>query len=643
MKKLLLCVVVLAMMGFAFTACAGNGNGDDAPPAQDGAAPVATPTPAPAATPAPGADAPPTIAPEIPVFEPFPTGHPLAGMNSVLERFPQFIETGLPHVEGTTFRFALTSASPWAGLFGMSAHGDATDDATISTIIGTEASLFSMSSTLTWGQDGIVNYTYDIANNTITLNMQHDVLWHDGVPMTLDDLVFVFEVMATPGYTGIRFGNNEQSIVGIMDFHYGYSDTIEGLVLSNNNRTLTIHLEVMPPEILYFGLWSSPAPRHVFGHMNVEDIPNSDEFRLQPIGWGPFQVISIVPGETVHLRRFDDYVWGTPYIEYMMIERVHPDLVPARMAAGEFDSAAFSAIQFADHQYPTNFRYITSVAGNYDFVAFRFGYFDWDEGVMVPEPERLMWNPYLRRAMSRAVNYQLLGEVLFNGLRFPAGSPMSPLHYGFMDLTVPAFSYDPELARQILDAGGFIDIDGDGFREMPDGSQLTINWGFITGEDDDTIIGFKTQAWADIGLRVELWQGRAHDRLALWDILDFDEDNQEVHIYNWGWTAGANPNPTGRWGPNAWWSPNRYSSDELTAILERIPTAAAWDMNYLLSIYSAYQRYIYDNIPFFPTFWRVELSALNNRVANWDTRIGIPPALSGWHTTRLTAAEPYVG
>jgi len=66
-----------------------------------------------------------------------------------------------------------------------------------------------------------------------------------------------------------------------------------------------------------------------------------------------------------------------------------------------------------------------------------------------------------------------------------------------------------------------------------------------------------------------------------------------------------------------------------------------WDHDYMMQAYSDIQRHLYEQAPYFPYFWRTNVVALNNRVANWDTRIGIPPAQQGIHTIRLTAPEPY--
>jgi peptide/nickel transport system substrate-binding protein len=266
------------------------------------------------------------------------------------------------------------------------------------------------------------------------------------------------------------------------------------------------------------------------------------------------------------------------------------------------------------------------------------------DGTAVFDPTRQINNIYLRRAMAHAVNFQELGDVLFNGLRFPAGNIMSPLHYAFMDLDVPVFRYNPALANQLLDQGGFT-MGADGFRTLPDGSPLVLQWIYATNANEDTEAPFIIQSFQRVGLNVVLWQGRPLSQGAVWDTLDYSEylaydRSNWVDIYMARWVAGANPNPSGRWG-NAFWNPSLYNSPEWEAILGRLSSMAAWDQAYLLEAYSAMQWYVYENLFYFPTFWLVHLHALNNRVANWDNRVGIPPQESGWHLIRLTAEHPY--
>ena len=645
MKKLLLVAVVMMLALFAFTAC----RNDEDEPTPGAATPATTPTP----TPAPlqvGEEA--AVVPDLP--EEVETGHPLDQMNAVVARFPMSYSNDLPHVEGTIFQYAMVRATPWIGLFGGSVFWDQGDDNTLGSFIGTTTSLVAASETGTFTNDGVVSVSINHDNMSITYTMQVDVYWHDGTPLTLDDLVFAYYVIANPEYTGVRFTGAVSWVVGIVDYRNGNADHIAGLVLSNNNRTLTKYFDRFPPEIVYTtSAWHAPLPRHIFEGMAVEDMPNSDAVRVNPIGWGPFMVEHIVAGESMSLVRNENFVWGVPYIERMVINRITPDLVPAAMEAGEFDFAPVHTEFFDQYQYPaTNMRFMGFLGSHYRYITFRLGHWTSvetgeynDEGepitVMrnVYDPNREMANVYLRRAMAYALDHKTLGETFYHGLRFPAGSFMSPMHIPYMDLSVPMWHYNPERANQILDDAGF-PMGGDGYRTWPDGSDLTIVWATQEGPSAEFYYMFYTQAWRAIGLRVVLWRDSFHHEFYLFDVLDVDDDNDEIHIYNHGWTAGTSPNPRGRWG-HIFWNPSRYNSPEWENILDRIESAAAWDDDYRRQVYSDMQWYLYNNVFFFPTTWGIGLQTINNRVTNWENRPGQNPRYTGWHTIRLSAAEPY--
>jgi peptide/nickel transport system substrate-binding protein len=211
-----------------------------------------------------------------------------------------------------------------------------------------------------------------------------------------------------------------------------------------------------------------------------------------------------------------------------------------------------------------------------------------------------------------------------------------------MDLTIPMFGYNPAEANALLDAAGFTTRDAEGFRNWPDGERLEITWAQSDGPTAEFYYQFYTQAWRDIGVRVTLWEGTFHDINRIWDYMDFDMDNDEVDIWTGAWQAGANPNPSGVWGPGADWNASRHTSPEWEALLERLDTTEAWDEEYLMQAFSEIQWYKYNNIFYFPTTWTISLVSYNNRVANWDTRVDAWPQ-HGWHTVRLTAAQPYRG
>jgi ABC-type transport system substrate-binding protein len=81
----------------------------------------------------------------------------------------------------------------------------------------------------------------------------------------------------------------------------------------------------------------------------------------------------------------------------------------------------------------------------------------------------------LRRAISLAYDVYQEIRVIRRGRAVPGQSPLTPHTSGYDPHFKSEMSdYDPPRARALLDMYGFIDRDGDGFRERPDGSELTL-------------------------------------------------------------------------------------------------------------------------------------------------------------------------
>ncbi|MCL2576297.1 MAG: ABC transporter substrate-binding protein [Defluviitaleaceae bacterium] len=571
---------------------------------------------------------------------------PMEAMNALMERFPQHINTGAAHVPGTTFMYGIGLPEPFVGMVGGAIFHDRGEDATVATLLGSSSSIVSMNEFFQMGQDGIATFEYDLEENSITFTMQHDVYWHDDTPLTMADLVFTYEVLASPDYTGIRRTREIEGIVGFLDFANGEADSIEGLVLSNNDRTLTIYMYELPMTVLYFSLWTSPMPRHIFEDIPVAQMASHPAVLSNPIGWGPFMIEHIVPGDAFHMVANPNYVFGAPQIENLIVERFNPTQAGELMEAGRFDIMAFPRDLYRYHQNASNITFLSAPSNEFYYISFRLGNWDDDNRVNVYNPDRLMaqLGADVRRAMAYALDEQTFTQIVFEGLRFPAPSIAPPNHMALIDQTVPGFRHDPARANQILDDAGLTERDADGFRLMPDGSPLTINWAMSIWPMDEERVAFYTQRWNEIGLRVVLWQGRLHDRNYLLDALDFDSyygSGDEIHIAHDRFIVGANPNPDGMWG-HTQWNPSRYTSPEYDAILERMTSVEAWDAAYLQQVFSDWQWYWYNNVPAIPLSWTINLTALNSRVTNWDTRagVGFTGNIHNWSDIGLSAEQP---
>ena len=80
-----------------------------------------------------------------------------------------------------------------------------------------------------------------------------------------------------------------------------------------------------------------------------------------------------------------------------------------------------------------------------------------------------------REAASLALNYEQLASTI-NGEygQIPGKGIIPPSCKGY-DEALPTLEYNPDKAEQLLEEAGYKDIDGDGYREMPDGSEMDVS------------------------------------------------------------------------------------------------------------------------------------------------------------------------
>lgn len=547
-------------------------------------------------------------------------------------KFPIRVTNDNASIEGGILKVALVDSSAFAGILNYCFSEDRYDSDIIQWF---SESLVSFDDNFTADQDGAATYEYDTKAKTITLHMREGVKWQDGEPVTLDDLVYAYEVISDKSYEGIRYDQNVMNVEGVKEYHAGKAKTISGLELSKDKMTLVIHFINFYPSILVGGFWTYPIPRHYYGDIPVKDIAADPKTRKTPISFGPFKVKNVVPGESVELERFDDYWQGKPKLDGVTITVVKPELVPAAMKEGKYDIAEFSSQQYPDYKDPTNYQYLGEVQTVFSYTGFKLGKWNADKTDCVYNPNSKMANVKLRQAIGYAMDNQTLGENLYNGLRFPATSIITPRHSVYQDKGLTGFVYDPEKAKQLLEEAGYKDVDGDGYREDPKGNKFTITWASMDGEGADAIAQFKMQCWKDVGLKVELYNGRLTEFNAFYDAVE--KDDPKIDMYDAAWDTGFDPNPGPLWGRDTEANYTRYTNNTFDSIIKDISSDKAWDETFMIQKYKAWQEAFFKEAPAIPTLWRLTLTAVNNRVKNYE--LTSPDIKVTYHLIELTANE----
>ena len=175
----------------------------------------------------------------------------------------------------------------------------------------------------------------------------------------------------------------------------------------------------------------------------------------------------------------------------------------------------------------------------------------------------------LRRAISHAYNNEEEIQLLRNGMALEAQSPLPPGVIGYDPNFQLGKTYDPAKAKALLDMFGYVDRNGDGWREMPDGGPLV----FVYATDPSQLSRHFTQMWKKnmeaIGVRMEV-------DIAKWP--DHRKRSKLGKLQNWhlAWSADY---PDGEnfyqllYGPNCGTSNDGcFQLAEFDALYEKLAT-----------------------------------------------------------------------
>ncbi|MCL1995803.1 MAG: ABC transporter substrate-binding protein [Defluviitaleaceae bacterium] len=589
--------------------------------------------------------------------------HPaLVVLDQISLRYPQAVNNPGPILQpgdtGNIIRAAQPTTTTFPGIFERTMQSEAQDGTILD--LNTSA-IVSLTPEFTWGTQGIALISFAPDYTWVQLDMQYDVYWHDGTPFTLDDLVFAYEIITHPDYTGIRFvpAHFFPIIVGVDEWRDGTADHISGLVLSNNNRTLRIYYtEPLPPGAQFGGsIWLQPTPRHwlepVIEELGVANLADHARARHEAVGFGPWIIDTVVPGESVLFRANDNYHRGRPLADYLLFEGVHFDLVLSAMREGLFDVTIgfVPAANYEEHVLfnANNYTMASWVGPGQGFMYFRTGTMVPDEYGSLATPRddnHPIQNLAIRRALSHAMDQELKAITIQNGLSTPAGNILNPFNARqHIDPNVLGFFFDLDLANSILDEAGFTERGPDGYRLNLDGSPMYFNFAANDNSFNQQAVPTYLQNWSNIGLDVRLYTGDLIEWNTFLDnVLLSDNWSETVHIFISNWSLGFNPAPHGLWGSRVPFNLSRHTSPTFDAILDDIASQDAWNPEFLSDAYYRWQVYMYENAVAAPMFWGVQIFAVNHRLQGYDLtrvegRINIPEQTIFWG---LTAPVAYV-
>ncbi len=503
--------------------------------------------------------------------------------------------------DGGTLVYSLDSAPE--GLFNWSFYSNATDAEVIDFF---DESLISYDENLR-PQPNIASWKTD-DNKVYTFTFKEGVKWHNGEELTVNDWVFALETLADKDYDGPRY-SSVQTIEGAPAYHDGSADSIAGLkVIDDYNIEITFDkARVNNLE----NVWTYAMPAKEFEGIAVKDMASSEQVRTKPVGLGPFKVKNIVPGESVEFERFDDYFNGKPHLDGVVLKVIDPSLTIGELQNNTLDMTAFHPSIKADIEALDNVKIEQYPGLSYYYIGFRLGTWDGSKNVMNdPKYQDLK----LRQAMYYAMNRDEWNEAFFYGVGKTVNTPVPSNHWISADNSeLEQYKYDPEKAKSLLDEAGYKDVDGDGFREDPNGDPFTVKFSHYATNNPtfETRAQAIVQYWEEVGLKTEL---SMTDVNLYYDQIE--KADKSIEVFFGGWSTGTDPDPSGLWRSDALWNYSRWVSEKSDQLLDDAldVSIVGTDQEKRKELYVEWQKQFMEELPALPVAELDEIMALNKRV-----------------------------
>ena len=542
------------------------------------------------------------------------------------------VKNDAEEIEGGTLRYALVG-DPFAGVLNNMLY-DGNPDATIIGFFN--EGLYGYDENFTIDDSGFAKVDFDVENKQVTITIPEGQKWDDGEDLTIDDVIWPYYVIGHPDYQGIRYGEDFENVVGMKEYHEGSAEEISGLERVDD-YTLKVTYNQFPNSMLQAGggVSSYIEPEHVFKDIPIGELLDSEPVRTKPVGFGPFRVTSITPGEAVTYEANEYYWRGRPKIDGVQLEVVNQSTAVAEMQAGNYDIASLPADSYDSYKDSENFTVLGDVQNAYTYIGFKLG--KYEDGENVPDESLVVADKAIRQAMAYAVDNDAIGERFYQGLRWRANTPITPNFKDYYNAELPGYTYDPEKAKQILADAGYTDADGDGFIEDKNGEPFTLGFASMSGgETAQPLAEYYMQAWAEVGIDVQLVDGQLMEFNSFYDKVEADDP--AIQVYQGAWGTGGDPNPTGLYGRTAAFNYTRWATEENDKLLAAINSDDSFDDEFRKQAFNDWQAYFMEELPAIPTLFRYSVVGVNNRVKNYDIKVGSDLT---WVDVALTADAPY--
>lgn len=294
---------------------------------------------------------------------------------------------------------------------------------------------------------------YDVSkdNLKITVTLRDSLFWHDGEPITSDDVKFTIDKILDPAIPAVN--------------KRGWFEKLDRVETPDEKTAVFIWSEPYAPS-LHALTQLAPIPKHIYGEGDFLENPAN----RAPIGSGAFKFDEWRTAQTISLVRNEDYYRQNAYLDRVVF-RIIPDYAVALNAlkAGELDEMSVRQLQWETQTNDEDF--LRRFDKAYYYTP-RYNYLAWNC--------RSVWfkDKRVRRAMTLLFDRKSLNEKVYSGYAKLVSGPFYINSWAY-DQTIEPLPFDPDQAVRLLEEAGWVDTDDDGVRDK-DGVEFEFEF-YTTG------------------------------------------------------------------------------------------------------------------------------------------------------------------
>lgn len=425
---------------------------------------------------------------------------------------------------------------------------------------------------------------------TVTIN--DGISWHDGKPLTTDDLAFTAMYVVK---NKLGFGSDM------------YSNVEKTEIVSKT----TIKYYLKTPQVNFMsqaGFWVSIMPKHIY-----ESVADPLTFKYNGVGYGPYKLKDYKKGEYYTLERVPNWPLANAgqggYLNTITF-RVFPDpnALALAMKNGEV-SVSGSAMPVASQKQleADPDKYGIKRVNSLGFGGFTFNY-----------KNEFLKDVNVRKAIAMTIDRDALVNTAIQGGAIKMETPVSPVFADLIKSQVKFPTLDIEGAKKVLEDAGYADKDKDGIRESSSGKKMELELIYrTTSANIDPIANvFKANA-EKAGIQINL---KPVDPATYTDRVTKQKTYDISHI-DWGVIDDPDSSLSTIYSSTSALNFMGYKNEAIDKILTDVQSEP--DYNKRIKLIDEFQKEFVKELPVVSAWVRVNSYGYSKNFAGWDLTPGL--------------------